>query len=227
MLDGRLFESTGITGQSTVRELDPTTGRVLAKKPMPRSVFGEGMTVMEGGIAKVLTWRARSAYTYNVSGREPQELAAQSFSSHTGEGWGLAYDGRDLLLTDGGDTLQRLDPDTMARRGSVAVKEDGTAVRYLNEAEWVLGEVLANVWFQDYIVRIDPSSGRVLGRISMRPVGVPRIDAGGNNVLNGVACDPSTFSDDEGVRCFVTGKQWEQMHEVRLHTAPRGSSGAA
>ncbi|KAA0170502.1 hypothetical protein FNF27_06564 [Cafeteria roenbergensis] len=225
MFEGRLFESTGLYGHSSVRELDPQTGAVLRSIRMSDAVFGEGMAVMEQGLAKVLTWRARQAFEYNVSTMRP--VSQQSFQSESGEGWGLAYDGDDLLLTDGSDRLQRVDRRTMRPITSTLVHGSSGRVRLLNEAEWVLGEVLANVWFEDYIVRIDPGTGRVLGTLDMTRVGIPARRADGNNVLNGIACDPATFADDGGVRCFVTGKQWDRMHEVRLLTQPRAAGGAS
>lgn len=225
MFDGKLFESTGLYGRSSIRELDPQTGSVLRITSMNDAVFGEGMTVMETGLAKVLTWRARQAVSYNVS--TFGQIGKQSFRSKTGEGWGLAYDGDDLLLTDGSDRLQRVNKRTMQTMASTLVQGSSGRVRLLNEAEWVLGEVLANVWFQTYIVRIDPSSGRVLGTLDMSRVGIPVLHVDGNNVLNGIACDPSTFADDEGVKCFVTGKEWDRMHELRLLTRPRAAGGAS
>lgn len=225
MFEGKLFESTGRYGHSTVRELNPQTGAVLRSISMSDAVFGEGMTVMEEGLAKVLTWRARQAVEYNVS--TMRQLRQQSFQSETGEGWGLTYDGDDLLLTDGSDRLQRVNKRTMRTITSTLVQGSSGSVRMLNEAEWVLGEVLANVWFQNYIVRIDPSTGRVLGTLDMTRVGIPARHADGNNVLNGIACDPATFANDDGVKCFVTGKQWDRMHEVRLLTRPRAAGGAS
>jgi glutamine cyclotransferase len=221
ILDGRLYETTGLYGQSTIRELDKQTGQVLRRASMPSNVFGEGLAVFPSGLGKALTWRSKVVYTYNLS--TFARVAEQPIATSTTEGWGIAFDGDDCLVSDGSANIMRADPDTLARLGSVQVRESGTPVSNLNELEWVLGEVLANVWFQDYVVRIDPATGRVLGRLDMSSLPAPR--SNGNNVLNGIACDPATFADDQGVQCFFTGKQWPTMHEIRLLTQPRQASG--
>lgn len=218
---GRLFETTGLYGQSTIREINKVTGAVLRRADLPSNVFGEGLAVFPSGLAKVLTWRARVVYTYNLSTFE--RLTQQPIATSTSEGWGMTFDGSDCFVSDGSANLMRMDPNTLAGRSSVSVREDGSAISNLNELEWVLGEVLANVWFKNYVARIDPTSGRVLGRLDMSRLPAPA--SNGNNVLNGIACDPETFADDHGVQCFFTGKQWPSMYEIRLLTRPRQASG--
>jgi glutaminyl-peptide cyclotransferase len=219
---GRLFESTGRYGQSDVRELNPLTGQVLQRTAMPERFFGEGLAALSTGELRAITWREQTYFSYRSS--DLKQTGTGKFQSGNSQGWGLTFDGTALWLTDGSSKLFSLDPVTMKALTVVNVQLDGRGLSSLNELEWVLGEVLANVWHKDYIARIDPSTGAVLGLMDMTAVGIPPLAA--ENVLNGIACDSSTVQEEEGVRCFVTGKLWDRMHEIRLHTVAREASSA-
>lgn len=201
--EGRLYESTGRYGESTLRRLDPETGRVEQRVDLPAAFFGEGLA-RTGDRLIMLTWMAQRALVYDLDTFE----AVRTFR-YRGEGWGLCHDGRRLIMSDGSDALTFRDPRTFEAVGAVRVTLSGRPLAELNELECVDGAVYANVWRQDYIVRIDPDSGRVTSRVDAAGL-LSRDEARGVDVLNGVAYDPGadTF--------YVTGKWWPKMFEVRF-----------
>ena len=201
--DGMLLESTGLY-PSTVRRVRLEDGVVLQRRELDPVWFGEGLTVFDGRIL-TLTWRIWDLNDLTPAGR----------FSYSGEGWGLTHDTERLILSDGTSWLRFLDPRTLKETGRVAVTLDGQPLDQLNELEWIDGEVFANVWHTDVIVRINPASGVVTGVIDLAGLmpdrsGLNPTDA----VLNGIAWDAG------GRRLFVTGKNWPTLFEIRL-TGPR------
>ena len=201
--NGQLFESTGREGESTLRRLDPQTGRVEQRIDVPDQYFGEGLALVDRRLM-MLTWRAERALTYDRDSFEPVETFR-----YRGEGWGLCYDGTRLVMSDGSDRLTFRDPDTFESIGEQRVRLRGQPLHNLNELECVDGAVYANVWEEDFLVRIDPKTGRVTDYIDATGLlrGEDRIGA---EVLNGIAYDPTaeTF--------YITGKWWPKMFEVRF-----------
>lgn len=205
-LDGALYESTGLEGRSSIRKVDLTTGQVLQKRDLPESVFGEGI-VAWGDRLVSLTWQNQQGFLFNLATFEPEGEFA-----YPGEGWGVTHDGERLIMSDGSSQLRFLDPETLTETGRVDVTMNGRAVDQLNELEWVKGEVWANVFQTDRIVRIDAATGYVVGTIYLGGL-LSRADkarAQPPDVLNGIAWDPA--SD----RIFVTGKLWPKLYEIRL-----------
>jgi glutaminyl-peptide cyclotransferase len=202
-VDGDLYEGTGLNGQSTLRRVELTSGSVEQQISIPEQYFGEGITVLEDRIYQ-LTWKSQVAFLYD---RASFEQVGQ-FSYPT-EGWGLTYDGEDLLMSDGSATIFRRDPATFAEEGRFTVLDSGVPVNRLNELEYIEGELWANVWQTDEIVIIDPGSGEVTGRVDFSGL-LPAEDAAGADVLNGIAYD------DEHDRIFVTGKLWPTLFEVQI-----------
>lgn len=202
--DGRLLESTGLNGHSTLREDDLDTGRVVRSVTLDAKYFGEGLTVL-GGKAYQLTWRNHVGFVYDAATfRRIGEF------HYPWEGWGLATDGRYLVMSDGTNTIRFLDPATFKVVRSIDVTAYGWPVERLNELEWIKGEIFANVWQTDEIVRIDPATGLVRGIIDLTGL-LPAFDRAGHvDVLNGIAYDPATD------RLFVTGKWWPRLFEIRL-----------
>lgn len=198
------YESTGRYGESTLRRVDPATGEVLAERRVPERYFAEGLALVGDRLLQ-LTWKAGRGFVYD---RETLERTGEF--RYQGEGWGLAYDGERLVLSDGTDVLRFLDPEDYRETGRIEVRHRGRPVARLNELEYVDGEIWANVWPSDLIARIDPGRGEVVGVIEAGglkdalPAG-HRID-----VLNGIAHDPATG------RIFLTGKWWPRLFEVRL-----------
>ncbi len=208
--DGTLFESTGIYGQSELRKVALQTGAVLERIALPANRFGEGLTAL-GGKLYQLTWQSNIAYVYDQATFRLIDSIA-----YPGEGWGLTTDGTSLIMTDGGDTIRFLDPATFAVQKTVAVRfASSEAVSKLNELEYIRGELFANVYQSDWILRIDPVSGRVtdildLGRLLS---GFSARDTD-DNVLNGIAFDEATG------HLYVTGKRWPRLFELKLSRPP-------
>lgn len=208
--DGDILESTGLNGESTLRDVELDTGRVLKQVSIRPEYFGEGLAVI-GTRAYQLTWQNRTGFIYDVS-----TFKQEGEFSYDGEGWGLATDGRWLILSDGTSRIRFLDPVTFRLVREITVTAFGRPVERLNELEWIKGEIFANVWQTDQVVRIEPSSGLVRGIIDfsgLLPLDERRPDT---DVLNGIAYDAAHD------KLFVTGKRWPRMFEVRL--LPRASN---
>jgi glutamine cyclotransferase len=201
--DGRLYESTGQHGQSTVRRVDPESGRVEARSALDARLFGEGLARVGGHLIQ-LTWQNGKAIYWNLS-----TLAREREVSYQGEGWGLCFDGKRLIMSDGSDRLTFRDPESFAKIGEVAVTREGTPVRSLNELECEDGVVYANIWQDNHIVRIDPKSGAVTAWIDASGL-LSSDELVGADVLNGIAAVPGTK------HLLVTGKYWPRMFEVEL-----------
>jgi glutaminyl-peptide cyclotransferase len=201
---GRLYESTGLEGQSTLREVDPETGAVLRSVALPDDQFGEGIAGVDDRLIQ-LTWKDGLAWSWAASTFEP--LAAYSYA---GEGWGLCFDGQHLVMSDGSDGLTFRDAATFEQVGSVAIVHDLDALR-LNELECVDGQVWANAYQTDTIVRIDPLSGQLTGILDLAPLRSLGGAAGeGWDVLNGIAYDAAADT------YLVTGKLWSELFEIRV-----------
>lgn len=203
--DGVLFESTGRYGESQVRKLDPATGDLLAVQNLPEAVFGEG-SARWGDKMIVLTWRSGSGFVVDLDTLEP----IGGFS-YPGEGWGLTANDRHLIQSNGSNQLLFLDPETYKITKRVRVTLDGKPLSNLNELEWIDGEIWANVWQADQIVRIDPESGHVIGIIDLTdlfPANEREVPL--DDVLNGIAYDAANN------RIFVTGKHWPTLFEIRI-----------
>lgn len=201
---GKLYESTGLHGRSTLREVDLETGEVRRKVDLPRELFAEGLARVEDRLVQ-LTWRSGKALVWSVDGFE--QIAEHEYS---GEGWGLCFDGERLVMSDGTAWLSFRDPETFERIGEVRVTRAGRPVRRLNELECVDGAIYANVWMNDSIARIDPDTGEVTGWIDASGLLSREDRAGDEDVLNGIAYVPETG------RFLLTGKNWPRLFEVEF-----------
>ena len=198
-----LYESTGIVGQSALRRVEPESGRVLVDLALGPPYFGEGLARVGSELVQ-LTWKNGKAFVWDLA-----EFRPLREHSYQGEGWGLCYDGRRLVMSDGSDKLTFRDAKSFAVTGHVSVTRGGQPVRYLNELECVSGVVYANVWGTDEIARIDPGTGEVTGWIEAGGL-LSRQEAIGAEVLNGIAYVPerNTF--------LLTGKNWPRLFEVEF-----------
>ncbi|QDX28362.1 glutaminyl-peptide cyclotransferase [Sphingomonas suaedae] len=205
-LDGALFESTGQHGESAIREVDLATGKVKREAKLPDRYFGEGSTGWGNSIIS-LTWKHGKAFRWSR-----KTLKQIGSFDYAGEGWGLTQDGTSLILSDGSSELRFLDPRTFAEQRRITVTYRGRQIRRLNELEYVRGEILANIWHQDLILRIDPATGAVRGILDLRALAesVPVRDS--EAVLNGIAYDSKTG------KLYVTGKNWPSLFEIALPT---------
>ncbi|MFC2046022.1 glutaminyl-peptide cyclotransferase [Chloroflexota bacterium] len=204
LVDGALYEGTGLLGFSTLRKVDLETGQVMQLYSLPEQLYGEGITILDDRIIQ-LTWKARSGFVYD---RGTFELL-ETFR-YPSEGWGITHDGTSLIMSDGTATLRFLDPETFEEISQVQVHDPYGPVMALNELEYVEGEVWANVWFSDSIARIDPSTGQVTGWINLDGLISPEEREPREGVLNGIAYDA------EDGRLFVTGKLWPKLFEIQL-----------
>lgn len=203
-LDGDLFESTGRYGESTLRKVNLESGEVLQQVSLPEAYFAEGLTAWDDTLVQ-LTWREGTGFVYQ---QDDFELLGE-FSYET-EGWGLTHDGEHLIMSDGTQYLYFLDPETFNSVGRVAVRDQGEEIFQLNELEYIHGEVFANIWKTDKIVRIDPADGTVTGWIDLAGLLPQQERRPDTDVLNGIGYD----ADQD--RLFVTGKRWPKLYEIRL-----------
>ena len=202
--DGFLYESTGLVGRSSVRQVRLDSGEVLKQRAVSPPHFAEGLTDWRNELIQ-LTWQSHTGFVYDLS-----SLSQKKTFAFPGEGWGLAHDERELILSDGSDTLRFLDPDTFREVRRLTVRDGATAVDQLNELEYVRGEVYANVWQTNRIARISPSSGRVNAWIDLSGLLSPVFNPGPEAVLNGIAYDAAAN------RLFVTGKLWPKLFEIAI-----------
>lgn len=202
--DNVLYESTGLYGESSLRRVELETGRVLARRNLMASLFGEGAALGGGRIVQ-LTWRSGIGFVYDAD-----SLALLGEFRYSGEGWGLTFDGERFVMSDGTDTLRFLDAGTLRETGRLAVTADGAPVPNLNELEWIEGEIWANLWTEDRIARIRPEDGVVSSFVDLGGILDPARRLPDSDVLNGIAWDR------EGGRIFVTGKKWPALFEIEV-----------
>nr|WP_245782481.1 glutaminyl-peptide cyclotransferase [Actinokineospora terrae] len=206
LVDGVLYEGTGLEGRSELRATDPADGSVQERTQLPSEFFGEGITVVGDRIWQI-TWQNGVAVE-----RDRSTLAERRRVTYAGEGWGICHDGTRLVMSDGTDKLTFRDPTTFAATGEVRVRDAQGPVERLNELECVNGAVYANIWETDRIVRIDPASGGVTAVVDLTGL-LPEGERTGADVLNGIAAVPGT---DEFI---VTGKLWPKLYRVRFATS--------
>ena len=201
---GKLFESTGQYGESSLREVELSSGKVLRRKNLDTRYFGEGSCIFNGRLY-VLTWQEHKVLVFDPA---TFELLGQCGNTH--EGWGLTTDGKRLFTSDGSSSIFIVDGESFAVKKEIKVKLDGKPVNYLNELEWIDGKIWANVYTQDYIVIIDPESGKVTGIIDCEGLLPDNLRNGSTDVLNGIALDGATGD------IYLTGKYWPRMYRIKL-----------
>jgi glutaminyl-peptide cyclotransferase len=207
-LNGFLYESTGLEQHSSIRKLRIETGEVVQKVDIAPQYFGEGIVNWQGHLIS-LTWKSQTGFVFDL-----HTFKFQRQFKYPGEGWALTRNDKQIIMSDGTPDLRFLDPRTLTETSRIHVTIEGKPLHNLNELEWVKGEIYANVWQTNWIVRIDPNSGQVIGEINLTGLLSPSdIVQGQTDVLNGIAYDAK--SD----RLFVTGKKWPKLFEIRLRKA--------
>lgn len=202
--DGEFLESTGLNGQSSLRRVAIKTGKVRRKIAISAQFFAEGLTLFKDKLYQI-TWQSGTAFTY-----DPKTFARTGEFPYSGEGWGLTNDAESLLMSDGSDEIKFIDPATFTVRHKISVTDKGIPVTRLNELEYREGEIWANVYQTDEVVRIDPKTGEVTGKVDftgLLPASARRPDT---DVLNGIARDPK--SD----KLYITGKRWPYVYLIKL-----------
>jgi len=205
--DGAFYESTGLYGQSSLRHVALETGEVLRRYNLPAQYFAEGLALVNDRLIQ-LTWQSHIGFVYDAATFDLLDDFAYST-----EGWGLAYDGEQLVMSDGTATLRFLDPDTLSETHTLIVKDGETPITRLNELEFVDGEIWANVYQTDRIARISPRTGNVIGWIDLSGLLPPEDRLQRVDVLNGIAWDA------ENERIYVTGKWWPKLFEISVQPA--------
>lgn len=208
-VDGHLYESTGLNGKSSIRMVDVLTGKILQKYDLPVQYFGEGLTDWGSNLIQ-LTWKNHTGFVYDRF-----SLSVLRTFHYEGEGWGLTHDSTHLIMSDGTSYLRFLDPKSFKEFGRIQVTdESGRSVDKLNELEYVRGEIYANIWQSDQIVRISPRTGKILAWIDLTGIFDKRELDSPDAVLNGIAYDAAEN------RLFVTGKLWPKLFEIRVVPHP-------
>jgi glutaminyl-peptide cyclotransferase len=203
-LDGYLYESTGLQGQSTLRKVDLLTGKVLQRYGLAPDIFGEGLTNWKNTLVQ-LTWKKQIGFVYD---RATFHLL-HTFH-YTGEGWGLTQDGVHIIMSDGSSSLRFWDPQTFQEVKRIVVADGGVEVHDLNELEYIHGQIYANVWQTDLIAIISPRNGHVTAWIDLGGLRPASVQGNSDAVLNGIAFDAARN------RLFVTGKLWPKLFEIQL-----------
>ena len=203
---GFLYEGTGQYGSSSLRKVEVKTGEVVQISSLAKEYFGEGITILGDRVFQ-LTWYAGRVFVYDLETFRLLHTLRYPFAM---EGWGLTTDGKHLIMGDGSSTLYFLDPETFALEKRLNVTLNDSEVYNINELEYVEGAIFANVWQTDFIIRIDPRSGRVTGVVDCRQLAPAKYRGHPDNVLNGIAHDPATG------HLFVTGKLWPELFEITL-----------
>jgi glutamine cyclotransferase len=200
---GRLFESSGLYGQSILRELDPRSGRALRQAALAATYFGEGITILNGSLYQ-LTWREHTCLVYDAASFQPRRELA-----YDGEGWGMTNDGTSLVTSDGSAYLRYRDPASFRVTRTLRVTSAGRPVENLNELEYIHGEIWANVWPTSTIVRISPADGHVIAALDAARLVETALRSGNpDDVLNGIAFDPASGT------LLVTGKRWPTIYQL-------------
>ena len=212
--NGFLYESTGQDGKSDLRKVELETGKIVQQFKLPKDIFGEGATILNGKIYQ-LSWQSEKAFVYDA---ETFKLLKEF--TYQGDGWGLTNDGKNLFMTDSTHVIRVIDPETFQTiRTLVVLREDGKPLMQINELEYIKGEIWSNVWHseepnilgkENYIARIDPNSGKLLGWIDLGGISPEDIQRDSENTLNGIAYDEAND------RIFVTGKNWKNLFEIKV-----------
>jgi len=191
---------------SSLRKVEIESGKVVQKVDLPGEYFGEGITIFNDKIFQI-TWQEKKAFVYDVN-----SLKVINEFSYFGEGWGITHDATNLIMSDGTQVLRFINPENFqVVRTLVVTDEKGKEIDEINELEFIKGEIWANLWQEGWIARIDPQSGKLVGRIDLENLAERQMDEDRNaDVLNGIAYDEA--SD----RLFVTGKRWRKVFEIKI-----------
>ena len=207
--DGYLYESTGLPGRSSLRKIELVSGKICKIYQLPASYFGEGLTLWHEKLIQ-LTWKSRVGFVYNK-----RSFKKQIEFRYPTEGWGITHNGMFWIISDGTATLRFYDPETFVEVNRIKVHDQETPIGFLNELEYIQGEIYANVWKTDYIAKISPNSGKVVGWIDLSGLLSIEDRKGQASVLNGIAYDAL------GDKIYVTGKFWPKLFEIKVIASNR------
>jgi glutamine cyclotransferase len=211
--DGQIYESTGtepgmpISRKSLFGVVDPKTGKISAKAELDRNkYFGEGIAFLKDKVYQ-LTWTTKTGFIYDAKTFKK----TGEFNIPVKEGWGMTTDGTNLIMSDGTSNISYVDPATFRLVKIVGVTDNNGPVSNINELELINGFLYANQWQTNYILKIDPSSGKVVGRLDLTSlVNEAHNKYGTSDTLNGIAYDSATG------KIYVTGKLWPNIYEIKF-----------
>jgi glutamine cyclotransferase len=202
--NGFLYESTGLNGQSSLRKVDIKTGTIMQISKVARKFFTEGICLLNNKIYQ-LTWENQQCFIYDAN-----SFKQTGYFSYNTEGWGLTTNGNELIMSDGSSTIYFRDPSSFAEIRRITVRNGKNEMNYINELEYINGEIWANVYTKDFIIRINPDNGNVTGIIHLKNLLPMNLRTARTDVLNGIAYDA------QNKRIFVTGKNWPKLYEIVL-----------
>ncbi|HSE31238.1 MAG TPA: glutaminyl-peptide cyclotransferase [Pyrinomonadaceae bacterium] len=202
--EGKLYESAGGDGTSSLRLVELETGRVLDKVDVPMPYFAEGLTLLNGKIYQ-LTWQNGVGFIY-----DSKTFSKIGQFNYDGEGWGLTNDGQSLILSDGTNSIRFLDPGSFKVTKTIAVLDGNKPIASLNELEYFDGQIYSNIWHRDQVAIINPQTGKVTAWLNLKGLLQPGEVRDEEAVLNGIAYDSTNK------RLFVTGKLWPKLFEIRV-----------
>jgi glutamine cyclotransferase len=201
---GLLYEGSGQRGHSMVQTRSLDSIQAIRQTALDDRLFGEGITIL-GDKLYQLTWQSKRGFVYDKN-----TLAPEAEFTIRGQGWGITNNGQQLIYSDGSNQLRFLNPHTFNLEQTLSVNDNGKAVNWLNELEWVDGLIYANVWRSHWIVIIDPQNGKVVGRVNLKHLLPDKLRSKRTDVLNGIAYDKTSK------RLFVTGKYWPRLYQIEL-----------
>jgi glutaminyl-peptide cyclotransferase len=212
--DGKMYESSGAPQEndktrSVVGIVDPSTGKIAVKAELDRKIyFGEGIAILNDKLYQ-LTWTNKKGFIYDVKNNFKK---TGEFTFPSKEGWGMTTDGSSLIMGDGSSNLTFLDPLTFKTNRILGVTDNNGPVGNINELEWVNGTILANIYQTPYIIRIDPNTGKVLGKADFSNlVAELKLKEPDAEYMNGIAWDSAKK------KLYITGKLWQNIYEVRFN----------
>ena len=203
-IDGNwVYESSGGYGRSYIEKYDKYNSINKIRRNLPPEVFAEGLTVVDD-LLYVLTWKSQQAYIY-----DKEDLRLIRTLNYDGEGWGITYDGVNLIISDGSDTIKYVDKDTFKTVRTINVRKNRKSVRNLNELEYYNGYLFANQWRTNLLFVIEPRAGKVLTSINLKDLQKESASSSKESVANGVAID---FNEN---KLWLTGKEWKYRYQIR------------
>jgi glutaminyl-peptide cyclotransferase len=206
--NNKILESTGQSGTSWVGEVNPGSGNHDKKIVLANEHFGEGITVLNNKLY-YLTWKSRVGFIYNATTYE--KIREFEYDPKIKEGWGITHDSKNLILSDGTDKIHFLDTASLKVIRTITVSDGSMRIKEINELEYINGYIFANVWQTNWIVKVDPATGKVVGKLDLSPLGneIQAIDPQAD-VLNGIAYDKNSRG------LLVTGKLWPKAYLIRI-----------
>jgi glutaminyl-peptide cyclotransferase len=206
--NNKILESTGQNGTSWVGEVNPGSGNHDKKIVLGNEHFGEGITVLNNKLY-YLTWKSKVGFIYDA--RTYEKISEFEYDPKIKEGWGITHDTKNLIVSDGTDRIHFLDTTSLKVIRTITVSDGSMRIKEINELEYINGYIFANVWQTNWIVKVDPSNGKVVGKLDLSPIGneIQAIDPKAD-VLNGIAYDKNSRG------LLVTGKLWPKAYLIRI-----------